>query len=268
MKPNHSKKLAEFTEYLKTFPEVIGIYYSGSTATASWDEYSDLDIGIVTKDKNYKKIVKILPKLLSWWGNIMFCNPYETWDQMYGFIGEGYFKVEIEPVKVSYFSKPHFDIKNIKIVYDPTKKLAQGKSISQELKTVHLDEKYFRWNLLDTRSNLIYIANHYARGQKIEAIGTIDIIGNELFKLFAKTKNMEDWELRRVAEKEMSKKEHRLWEKSRCGGDTKKEVKRSLKACWDFMKYVEGEYEKASGKKLNLGTDDGEIWKKVERLMR
>jgi hypothetical protein len=258
-----SEKLDKFTEYIKTIPEIIGIYYAGSTATASWDNYSDLDICIVSKDKDYDKIVKMIPKLLSWWGEVKFYNKYETWDQMYAFIGKEHFKVEIEPVRISYFKKPHFDSVNIKIVYDTTGNVSHGKKLSQKLKKNHLDGKYFRWNLLDIRSNLIYVANHYARGQKIEALGTLDLIGNELFKLLAKTKNLEDWELRRVAEKKMTKKEKELWFGSRAKGVDKKEVFSSIKSAWSFMRYIEKEYEKASKKKLNLRTNDEEILNRI-----
>ena len=260
---DHSEKLKEFTEYLKTIPEIIGIGYFGSTATGLWDKYSDLDIDIVTKDKDYSKIVKMIPKLMEFWGEVKFWNPYETWDETYAFVGEDYFKVEIEPIKISYFKKPHFDIKRIKIVYDPTGKVAKGKKISQKLKKVHLDEKYFRWCLLDTRSNFFYIVRHYARGQKFHGTEEMKTIKGDLFKLLARLKGVEDYELMRESEKLFTKKELDMWKDAWCNSYEKRELKRSIKANWQLMKYVETKYEKISGKKLKLGTNDKEILEKV-----
>jgi predicted nucleotidyltransferase len=268
MKRDYSKKLAEFTDELKKIPEIIGIMYAGSTATETWDEYSDIDVDIVVKDKDYEKIVKMLPKLLALWGEVKFWNQYETWEETYGFIGDDYFKVELEPIRESYFNEPHFDLKNIKIIYDKTGKIAKAKKKSQKLKHVHLDEKYFRWNLLDTRSNFLYVANHYARGQKFEAASVADLMVVEIFKMLAKTKELEDWELRRIAEKNMTKKEFEFWTHSRPKSFEKRELRRALKVCWKFMKHVERQYEKVSGKKLDLGVKDTEIFEKVMELLK
>lgn len=268
MKIDHTDKLNNFVEYLKNFPEIIGIAFSGSTATSSWDEFSDLDIDVVSKDKDYKKLVQLIPKFLSWWGEIKFYNNYGTWDETYGFIGKEFLKVEIEPIQESYFKKPNFDIKNIKIVYDKFGILEKGKKNSQKLKHFHLIKKDFVWSFLDMRSNFLYVSNHYARGQKVEAISQMDEIRNDLFKLLGKTKQLQDWEFSRNAERIMSKKEFLFWKESRCNSNDKKDLIKAIKTSWKFMKYVESEFEKKSNEKLNLNVDDEEILNKIINLLK
>jgi len=267
MKADHSKKLEEFTAKLKEMPEIIGIYYKGSTATASWDKFSDIDIDIIVKDKDYTRIVKMLPKILSMWGEVKFSNHYEDYDETYGFIGKEYFKIEIDPINEKKMKDPDFDFKDIKIVYDKTGKLAEIQKKSQRLKRPYLDKKYFVWNLLDTRSNFIYVATKYARGQKFEGVDEIDHMRTQMFKMLAKTKGLEDYELGRTAEKNLAKNERMFWENSKCQSEEKREVRRSLKVCWKFMKYLETKYEKISGKKLNLKCNDREIWGVIEKFL-
>ena len=99
---DYSKELKEFTEKLKKIPEILEVQYAGSTKTKSWDQYSDIDIDIIVRDKDYNKIVKKLPKLLAMWGPIKFYNNYIGNDETYAYIGKDYLKVEIDPIKKSY----------------------------------------------------------------------------------------------------------------------------------------------------------------------
>jgi predicted nucleotidyltransferase len=72
MKIDHSKKLKEFTEQIRKMPEVIGISYTGSTATKKWDKYSDIDMDIFKN--NQKEVVKIILKAI---GEKPRKHPYE-----------------------------------------------------------------------------------------------------------------------------------------------------------------------------------------------
>ncbi len=265
MKPDYSDKLEEFEEYLKKIPEILAVYYTGSTARKDWDKYSDIDVDIVVKDKDYKKIVKMLPSLLGWWGKIKLCNHYTGCDETYAFIGKDYLKVEIDPIKLSDV-KPNWRIKHIRIAYDKEGALTKVFKKSQKEARSELNHKEFIHFFLDTRSNLFYIARHYMRGQRLSATSEIGSISGDLFISLGKIKGYTDYENLRKAEQHLTKKEWEFLKTTSCKSLKKSEVRRALKANWEFLKYVENMYEKKSGNKLNLKCDDKEILKKVNEI--
>ncbi len=241
---DYSKKLKEFTEKLKKIPEIIGVYYTGSTAKKTWDEYSDIDVDIVVKDKDYKKIVKKLPKLLAMWGPIKFYNNYPGDDEVYAYIGKDYLKVEIDPIKKSY------------------EKQAKKKP------KIKLDKKEFVNFFLNIRDAFLYAARHYARGQKLSGASEIGNIGGQLFQKLAAIKGFPGYEFIRQAEKVLLKKEWNFLKISSCKSLKKREFKRAIKANWQYMKYLERLFEKNSGKKLNLKCNDKEILNLIDKILK
>jgi len=266
MKPDYSKKLKEFEEYLKKIPEIIAVLYTGSTATQTWDKYSDLDIDIVVRDKDYEKTKKMRPKLLSWWGGVKLINHYKGSDETYAFLGKNYLKIDMDVIKFSKL-KPSWEASKIKIAFDKDGTLTKVFKKSQKEKKPKFKLEEFTHLLLDTRSNLIYIAMHYARGQKFSGCEEITTVRWDLFYLLSKLKEVEGHELMRGAEKLLSEKEWKLWKNSNCKSYDKKELKRAIKANWEFMKHIEKLYEKKTKKKLNLKCNDKEIWKKVNEFL-
>ncbi|MBD3253139.1 hypothetical protein GF386_05380 [Candidatus Pacearchaeota archaeon] len=266
MKKNHSEKLQEFTEKLKNMPEIKGVYYDGSTAEQSWDIYSDIDIGIFVKDKDYKKILNKIQKLLSWWGEIKLYNTGD-FGEHYAFVGNDYFKVEIGVNKQSEL-KPSYEFKNIKIAFDKTGYLTKIYKKSKKISKSKLNHKEFVNFFLNTRSNFIYSARHYARGQRLSGASEIGSIGGRLFYYLGKIKGMEGWESLRNAENHLTKKEWNFLKISSIKSLEKKEIKRAIKANWKYMKYLENLYEKNSGKKLNLKCNDKEILNIINKTIK
>ena len=267
MKKDYSKQLDEFTEKLKKIPGIIGIYYTGSTAKKTWDEYSDIDVDIVVKDKDYDKIVKQLPKLLSMWGHIKLINNYKDSDQTYAFIGDGYLKVEIDPIKKSNF-KPEWRLKNIRVAYDEGGIIKTVFKKSQKEKRPKLNHKEFIHFFLDVRSNFLYAVNHYMRGEKLAGASELGNVGGMLFYYLGKIKGMEGYEHIRAAEEHLTKKEWNFLKISSCKSLKKQEFKRALKANWEYMKYLEKQYEKKTKRKLKLKCNDKEILKIIEKRLR
>lgn len=242
MKPiDHSQKLAEFLEVLKKQQEIIGVMYFGSTATKKWHKYSDIDIDVVIKDKEYNKFLKKLPKLLSWWGNVKLLNHYENHDEHYVFVNNDFLKIEIDPHKKSNIS-PSYWFKTNKIVYDPTGFLKKTLDNSKKFKKPIKPHKDFIWFFKDTRCNFIYSTRHYARGMKLSGVSELGNIGGQLFRYLGFAKGFEDWENIRAAEKHLTKKEWAFLEKTKCKSHKKSEVIRAILTLWDFMKYVENLY--------------------------
>ena len=267
MKVDYSKQLEEFTEKLKKIPEILAVFYTGSTAKKSWDEYSDIDIDIVVKDKDYKKIVKRLPKLLNMWGKVNLCNHYKGINETYAFIGKDYTKVEIDPIKKSDL-KPRWELQDVRIAFDKDGTATRVLKQSHKEKRPNLNHEEFVHLFLDTRSNFLYVVRHYARGQKLSGASELGSIGGELFYYLGKIKGMEGYENIRTAEKHLTKKEWNFLKISSCKSLKKAEVKRALKANWEYMKYLERLYEKASGRKLNLKCNDREILKVLEKTLK
>jgi hypothetical protein len=244
-KVDYSKKLEEFTKKLKKVPEIINIIYAGSTKTKTWDQYSDIDVDIVVKDKDYNKIVKKLPKLLAMWGPVNFCANYgKGVDETWAYIGKDYIKVELDPIKKSELKKR---IKKEKI---------------------KLDKKEFINFFLNARDSLIYAARHYARGQKLSGASELGVLAGQIFQKLATLKGLKDYDLLRQAEKVLTKKEWNFLKITSCKSLKKREFKRALKANWQYMKYLERLIEKNSGKKLNLKCNDKEILKIIDKTLK
>lgn len=258
MKVDYSEQLEEFTEKLKKIPEILAVFYNGSTATKKWDEFSDIDVCILVNDNNYEKIVKKLPELLSMWGKINLCNHYQNYDETYAFIGKDYTKIEIEPFKESDLNKGNMHLKNIRIAFDKNGNLTHAFDKFKDKKQ-DLEHKEMVWFFLDTRSNFIYSARHYARGQKLSGASEIGNIGGQLFYYLGKIKGMEGHINIRTAEKHLTKKEWNFLKISSCKSLKKSEVKRAIKANWEYMKYLEKMYEQKTKRKLNLQCNDKEI---------
>ena len=266
MKADYSKKLDEFTEKLKQIPEILSVFYTGSTAKKSWDKYSDVDINIVVEDKNYKKIVKQLPKLLSMWGKVNLCNHYKGHDETYSFVGKDYTKVEIDPIRKSEL-KPRWELKDIRIAFDKGGTLTRILKKSHKEKRPKLNHKEFVHLFIDTRSNFLYVVRHYARGQKLSGTDELRRISRELFYYLGKIKGMEGYENIRTAEKHLTEKEWNFLRATDCKSLKKSEVKRALRSNWEYMKYLEELYEKTTTTKLNLKCNDKEILKILERTL-
>ncbi|MFH1307384.1 MAG: nucleotidyltransferase domain-containing protein [archaeon] len=266
MKVDYTKKLEEFIKKLKEIPEILAVFYTGSTARKSWDKYSDIDIDVVVRDKNYEKIVNKLPKILSMWGEIRLTNYYKGCDENYAFIDKEYTKVEIDPIKISNL-KSDLKFKDITIEFDKEGTLKKVHKKSQKLKRSKINIKEFNHILLDTRSNFLYIARHYARGQKFSGVEEITRIRWDLFFLLSKLKGLEGYELIRDAEKLLSKREWILWMDSHCKNYEKNELIRAIKSNWNFMKYIEREYERLTKTKLRLKCNDDEILEVINKTL-
>jgi predicted nucleotidyltransferase len=267
MRKDYSKELEEFTEKLRKMPEILAVFYTGSTAKKSWDKYSDIDIDIVVKDKDYKNIVKRLPQILSLWGKIKLCNHYTGIDETYAFIGKDYTKVEIDPIKKSNL-KPMWQLKDIRIAFDKDGSITKVFKQSHKETRPKLDHNEFVQLFLDIRSNLLYVVRHYARGQKLSGSSELGRISGDLFFYLGKIKGMEGYENIRTAEKHLTKKEWNFLKISSCKSLKKQELKKAINANWKYMKYLEKKYEQTTKRKLNLRCNDNEILMIIGKTLR
>lgn len=265
-KEDIDKKVIEFTKKLEKNPKIIAVSYSGSTATKTWDKYSDVDIDAYVEDKDYDWLVKELPKLLSMWGKVKFHNNYPGIDERYAFIGEDYFKFEIEPYKKS-LVKPGPYYKNIRIGFDKEGTLTKVHKESKKIKDAKLNHKEFVNFFLDARSNFLYVVRQYAKGQKLSGASELGSIGGMLFYYLGKLKGMEGWINLRLAERHLTKKEWDFVNNSRCYSLKKSELKRCLKVTSEYMHYIEKFYEKTSKRKLNLSVNDKELFMVVNKIL-
>lgn len=258
MKKDYSKKLERFTKKLEEKKDIIAAFYTGSTASQSWDEYSDIDIAIVVEDKDYAKIVKHIREFLGIWGEIKLINKHRGIDETYAYIGKDYLKVEIDPIKKSEL-KPRWELKNIRIAFDKDGTITKVLKQSFKKTRPELDHEELVHFFLDTRSNFIYVSRHYARGQRLSGMGELNRISGDLFYYLGKIKGMEGYENIRTAEKHLTRGEWDLLRSSSCRSLELSEVKRAIKSSWDYMKYLEKLYEKETKRKLNLNCNDKEI---------
>lgn len=163
--------------------------------------------------------------------------------------------------------KPSFENKDIRIIFDRDGTLTKVWKESQKCKKVTFIHEEVVNELLGYRDTILYIARHYARGQIFSAVGEIGSINSGLFHLLGKIRGYFNFELVRGAEKIISKKEWKLLNDANCKNNEVKEVRRAMKANLKLMYYVEKEYEKVSGRKLNFRVDDGGIMKKVFEIL-
>ncbi len=246
MKKDYSKRLDEFADKLKEIPEILAAFYTGSTAKQTWDEFSDVDVDIVVRDKDFDKICERVPSLLRLWGDVKFSGKYPDEPEIYAHIGEEYLKVEVGVIKESELEI----LTDIRVAFDKKKILKKTKTKRK------IDHGRFVNDLLFLRDWHLYTAKHWGRGQRFSALKEVYGVRKELLKLFSKVKGLEDYEVVRGAEKLLSDEEREFF------SSEIRNVQVAMKRNWEFMKHIEGEYEKKF-KKLNLKCDDGEILRKI-----
>ena len=260
----HKEKLNEFIKEVKRIPEIIALYYAGSTATESWDKYSDLDIDLVVEDKNFRKLFKKLPKLAGFFGKIKFSHSYGG-SEFTSFIGEDYFKVELDLIKKSSL-KPNNFLKTIKIIFDKEGTLMKAYKKSRNIKRSKIKHQDVINFFLALRDGQIWTARQYARGQKFSAGGEVSTMRNFLLDFLAKINDVECYDLLRKANKYLSKKERDFFKRGGRFSTKKKEVQKEMVENWKFMKYLEKKYENKSKQKLNLKCEDTKILKIVKEI--
>jgi predicted nucleotidyltransferase len=263
----YEELLDRFIEKIKEHKEVIGVAFPGSTGTRTLHKYSDIDIDLIVKDKDYNKLIKKIPTLFNIFGKVKFIARYEGYLQFYAYIGDDYLKVEIEPIKWSSLN-PYYELANIKLIYDKDGRLTRTLKKSKKIKLAFPEHNEVINFFLFMRDWQHYTARHFIRGRKFSAMSELNNIGSQLFKFLAKIKKIKDYELMRDAEKILSNKEINLFLKAKCQSMDKKEIIRSSKANWKLMKYIEQEYEKKSKKKLNLPLDDNDFIKWLNRTYK
>jgi predicted nucleotidyltransferase len=257
MKKDYSKQLEEFAKKLKNIPEIIAVYYTGSTATEKWDECSDIDIDVVVENENLKKVYKKIPSLFKYWGEVKFWGRYPYGDETYAHVGDNYLKVEINILRLSTLNQDLKSNKEIKIAFD--KRNIIKKSGKSKIKINHNE---FVNDFLFLRDWHLYVAKHWKRGQKFSAKTEVYSIKYDLFRLLSKIKNREEHELIRNAEKELTKTKRDFFVVNTSN------IKKELEKTWKFMKHIEKEYEKTFNKKLNMKCNDKEIKQKIRDFLK
>ena len=171
--------------------------------------------------------------------------------------------VEIDPIKLSNL-KPSEELKNIRIGFDKKEILKDIIKKSKKIKP-KISHKDFENTLYYLRDWHLYTAKHYSRGLKFSALGEVFDIRVLLLELYAKTKGLKDFEIKRNGEHFLSKKEMGFFRGEKISIGIKN-IRKAMKDNWDFMKYIEKEYEKKTKKKLNLKCNDKEILKIINQL--
>lgn len=259
----HKDVFELYVDKLKSVKEIIAIYCTGSTATKKWDEFSDLDIDVVVEDKDYDKICKKLPKLLDVGKKIKFYNNYPGIDETYAYMGDDYFKVDMEPVKKSSL-EPRWSLKDIRIVFDKDGTLTKAHKQSQNKKLPRLTHKEAVNFFIEHRDIQFYVARHCARGLKFSAMNEVNSTWVGLVCFMAKIKGMADFDLLRSAEKVLRISERKLFKMPRFYSDSPKEIEKGMMINWKTMAYLERLYERKFKRKLNLPCNDKEILKIIK----
>jgi len=173
--------------------EITGMFYTGSTATGKFDEFSDLDIYLVTDSCQITLIDNLLEFISVRW-TVRFFN--KTNDSLSVYIQDDFFKLEIHILGMSDL-KPGHRMKNARIVKDLNDTLGQIKMISQSWDVTISYEDITNF-LIDQRECQIYAARHTARGWKWSAFGDVNYQGEQLFYLLARLKDRLQYGFREV----------------------------------------------------------------------
>jgi len=259
--------LEKFLKEIKKHKEVIAVAFTGSTGTGKFHKYSDLDIDLIVKDKDYDKLIKKIPLLFKVFGKVKFTAQYTPYLEFLAYIGEDLLKVEIEPIKWSWLN-PYYELANLKIIYDRDGRFTKVHKKSKKIKLMLPKLKETVNFFLLMRDEQHYAARHFVRGKKYSAMSELNNITHSLFQFLAKIKRMKDYELIRNAEKILSKKEMKMFLQAKCKSFDKKEIIRSSKANWQLMKYIENVYEKKAKRKLKISCNDQELLNWLNKLYR
>lgn len=254
--------LKEFEKNIIDFPDILAVYYSGSTARKSMDKYSDLDLYLVVSSKNYdsfKMKFRQIAELFNEEIKFMFSK-----DAAIVYLGKEFIKVEINLVKKEDL-KVSSDLGLIRILFDKEGSLTKLHHKSKEVKKELRDKKSAERFFTAVRDHYISIARHYARGQKFSAVYRLQTIKSKMIPFIAEIKSVEDFELIKNAERVLTKKQYSLMKKIDCNVEKDSFIK-GLNSYFEFAKLLQKEYEQKTKQKLEIKCNDKEIISFVRRL--
>jgi len=257
---NHRKILETIESKFCSLSSIKGLFYTGSTATERYDQFSDLDIYLLTDCDANIMLDDIIDFINKEWLVVMVNR---TSSSMSVYIKPDFFKIELSIIEKEDL-RTGFRLKNARIVKDFDNALADLKKKSQDLDVSVSYEEALQL-FIDFRESQLYVARHTARGWKWSAMGDANYQGEQLFYLLSRLKGRLQYGFRE-AEHFLTSEELKLLTATRCHTTDTEEIYRAMKAIWILMKYTENYYNQQQSKQLEINTPDGEILEYIHKL--
>lgn len=254
--------LSDFEDSIQKNKDILGVMYTGSVGKSFGDKFSDLDIELVVNKKflfDSKKNIRILLKKI---GEIKLL--YFLDDKNVKSLVNDYQKVDFK-LHTRDSLVPREKYNKIKIIKDTKNLLTNFNNKSKSCKT-KVSKEFIEGEFKEAIITQIVVANRCGRGWKWSAMAWVNFRVERLFVDLMKIRGKLQFGFANVKNL-LDKKEIKMLKDSYCKEPSNKEIERSLKSLWKFTKYVFGEYEKKSEKKL-FSIDEKSFLNKVSSLLK
>jgi hypothetical protein len=255
--------LSPFEAAVQHDADVLGVLYTGSLGHGTADRYSDLDIECWVTHRAYEDSVAVIGRLMGSLGTVHFI--YDRWKgvSMTGFVGPDWQRAEIalrredEVVQEAKYA-------TARIVKDVDGRLAQMLAqIPPETITASWDQA--KAVIEEAIDDQIFVSLHNARGAVWSAMGTASYHCSELYTLLALFRGRRSYGFRYV-EQLLSAEEEELLRETWLRGPDRDEVRRAVRALWEWTRYVWREAERTLGRSLEIQLDEAGLLAAIERI--
>jgi hypothetical protein len=254
--------LTAFEEAVRSDPDILGVFYTGSLGQRSGDRFSDLDINVWIADSLAEPTQKRL-QLLALLGDVRFFYPKASGLNVTGFVGLYWQRVDID---VFFFAdlSPRLAWAKATVVKDTDGAIARLVSESPKaLSTIELDCVVSV--IEEAIDSQIYLALHNARGAFWSAMGEVTDRANVLYTCLARLRGYESFGFRYV-EKLLTDTERALLNELWPTHPERMEIRRAARALWTWTRYVWIEAERALQVELPIAIDENELLASVNTI--
>lgn len=252
-------------EFLKD-ARIRGAFYCGSSGTGLRDEYSDIDLVLVTEEKERRKVFHDVPKVLEravgLRSKVDNDGKGEEWCCL---VTDDLIGVDI-PVMTKEMLTPSYRFAHIKVLKDNRGTIKKFKKKSAQM-PIRIDRKQFENNMRDLLNAQLYLARHVQRGWLAKASRDTAAYGEMLYNylLLIKGSKFHAPDLR-DAEISLAKKEFRMLMATRSFSANREEIGKAMAAVWRLTAYVAELYEKKTGRRVFDEKTTKEVLKRAKAV--
>jgi hypothetical protein len=255
--------LRSFEDAIQTDPDILGVFYYGSTGHGTSDQFSDLDISVWVVDA-IEGAEAISAKIwaVAW---LHWPGAFHLWTRSVGkgFVGDDWRRVDIDVERKADLT-PDAHYAQAHIVKDTDGVWAQLIAASpKDIPAVTLAQAVeVIEEAIDTQ---FFVALQNARGAVWSAMDEVASHSKQLYGLLAQFRGHLSYGFRYV-EQLLSVEEQEMLRACWPQQPQPAEVRRASRVLWAWTKHVWAEAERELGRSLHMAVDEREMLAAVERI--
>jgi len=258
------ESLAKLEETFVNDKRILAAFTCGSIATATYDQYSDIDLVLLVENDDQKayfqKVPEILRRSVGLKSAVNEAGEDREWCCL---ITEDYIGLDL-PVFTRADLVPSPKFAEIKILKDHYGLLRRFKKKCRIMRP-RFNTKRFVNDMQDIKNDQLYMARAVRKGRLLEAMGECTRVGEELFGWLAAIKGIAyQPPSLRDAEKILTEKELFMLLRTRAKSPRATDIRTAMQALWELTLHVIEEHERKTGKAFPKSYDDVEYARLVD----